>query len=49
MILDAVARLARPNDTWGKPSEAVRWRAKLPADAATANLPTLPADIFARP
>ena len=50
MILnDAVARLARLYGAWGKPSEAARWRAKLPAEAATATLPTLPADVFARP
>ena len=47
--VDAIARLARLYGAWGKPSEAARWRAKLPAEAATATLPNLPADVFARP
>ena len=50
MVLDnAVARLARLDDAWGQPSEAARWRAKLPAEAAMATLPTLRAHSFAWP
>jgi eukaryotic-like serine/threonine-protein kinase len=41
-LREAAARVIRLYESWGKPDQAMAWKAKL-------GMPDLPADVFARP